>query len=377
MPQDTNHNENTNNSSQNDDAQQSGDASQKVSPSVVKGALNNALMRTFRGDIAKNVGPNQAPETIERLIPQTKQQAKVPVPDNTLPQPQKRNEAVVHTFKDDVQNLVRTSKMSMTRIAALESDSDNRNKTEESAREPWKTTVIVSLTVLFLVIGGVLALGAYYAYRLNTTPNLTPQFEPSIIFTEARESVDISEKDARGTMSMLANARRNSIFSLGSIIELYLTRSVETTEGQSVPTHVDAIDFLKTIGADTPDTFVQTLNSDYVVGIHVIDENVPFLILTTRSYGHAFSGMLAWESSIEENLDPFFSPNAKQSKPAVAEGGNAFADTVIQNIDVRILRDSNGEIRMLYAFVDRNTIIATTNIRTLIELARRLRVAGI
>lgn len=382
MPKDQNQNEipedaNANVPKPDKTVQQQGGSSQEEPPRVVEGALNKALMRTFRGDISKNAAPRQASKLIETLTPKGEAPKPTDVAGNPVEPTKKKNEAVVHTFKDDVQHLVRNRKMSMTRIAALEADKGEKKAPTQEKREPWKTTLLIALTVLFLVIGSVLAMGAFYAYRLNTAPNLTPQFEPAIIFTEARESIDVTDKNARGIMATLANARRDTIFSLGSVIEFHVTRILETEEGAAVVAHLDPVDFLESVGANVPDTFLQTLGPEYVLGVHVIDENVPFLILTTRSYGHAFSGMLAWEKNLEENLLPFFSPNIEYVKPAVAEDENAFSDTVVQNLDVRILRDSDRNIRILYAFVNRGTVVVTTNIRTLIELSSRLRVAEI
>ena len=342
---------------------------------VPEGALNKALMRTFRGDITSNLGKKAKP-AIDHFVPKDAPPQRRDEEGNPVAPPKKRNDAVVHTFKDDVQNLVRNEQVSLARIAARESDTQNRPQNTATQSGPWKTAVVIMLSVLFLVIGGVLAFGAYYAYTLNTQPNLTPQFAPSIIFTEARESIDVTDENARGVMELLGVARRNIFFSLGSVVELHLVEFVETPDGD-VPVHLDAIDFLEAIEADVPQTFLQTLGTEYVLGIHAIDENVPFMILTSRSYGHTFAGMLAWEQYLEENFIPFMSPGADYVKPAIAEDDNAFTDSVIENLDVRLIRDESGDIRLLYAFVDRSTVVVTTNIRTLLELASRLRIAEI
>jgi len=349
----------------------------KNTTQIPEGALNKALVRTFRGDVSQSLGPKASIKQVDHFLPKEPPLVRTDAEGKPIETTKKKNEAVVHTFKDDVQDLVRNKKMSMTRIAALESDRGERIPKKVEEKEPWKTTMVVALTVLFLVIGAVLAFGAYYAYQLNTAPNLTPQFEPAIIFTEARESIDITGESPRGIVGLLGDARRNTFFSLGSVIELHLTKLVETGLEQKVPVHLDSVDFLEAIEATVPETFIQTLAGDYVVGIHVIDENVPFLVLTTQSYGHAFAGMLKWEQNIEENLIPFFSPNSGFVKPAIAEGENAFTDTVIENLDVRILRDEDGVIRLLYTFLNRKTVVITTNIRTLIELSSRLRVSDI
>jgi len=344
---------------------------------VVPGSLAKAVMRTFRGDVSESLGPNASQKKVDSFVPKTTEATSAQKGQPKAAAPKKRNEAVVHTFKDDVQNLVRTKKVSMTRIAAMESDKRGAAETVTEEKEPWKTTTVIALAILFLIVGSILAFGAYYAYTLNAAPNLAPQFDPAIIFTEARESIDVTGKNEREIMATLAEARRNTFFSLGSVIEFHLTNLVETADGEKVPVHLDSVDFLNAINATVPTAFKQTLGTDYVLGIHVIDENVPFLILTSESYGHTFSGMLQWERNIEEDTIPFFSPGGNFVKPAIADSENTFLDTVIQNLDVRILRDKNGDVRLLYAFTNRGTLVITNNIRTLTELSNRLGVANI
>ncbi|QSH39204.1 hypothetical protein JXR01_02765 [Candidatus Kaiserbacteria bacterium] len=286
-----------------------------------------------------------------------------------------KNKAIVHTFKDDIQHLVRDQKTSLTRIAAMESNRRAKDgPREEIEEEPKKTMVIVFLAILFVIIASLFALGSYYAYRLNTAPPTTQQITSSFIFIEAQERVDVTGVRARNVIELLASVRRNTFFSLGSMVELYLTEKISEEDEQETIERLGSRDFLETIQARVPITFLQTLAEDYVLGIHVLDENTPFLLLTTRSYGHAFAGMLAWEKSIEEDLLPLFSPRSSFVKPAIAAGANIFEDTVIDNIDVRILYDEDGVARIMYAFIGHDAIAITTDSRTLTELADRVRV---
>lgn len=90
----------------------------------------------------------------------------------------------------------------------------------------------------------------------------------------------------------------------------------------------------------------------------------PFIILKTESFDIALSGMLNWEKNISQDLAPLFGtpvtrtfdPNsreASQTKPAY------FIDSVLDNLDVRILRDELYKDRIVYSFIDKNTILIT------------------
>ncbi len=326
-----------------------------------KSAVDKTHVRTFHADVKAQRGDATHVESSKTSSQESTQATG------------KREGAVVHTFKDDVQHLVRNKKMSMTRIAALESDRRGREANSAPQEEPKKTGIVVALSVLFVVIAAVFGLGAWYLSQ-GQQPTNAQQLDPALIFVEARERADISDLDSRQVVELLTTIRRNTFSALGSVVELYLLHTPENTAAKQETAHVSSIAFLTAIDAQVPLSFTQTLQNEYMLGIHVIDENVPFLILKTQSYGHAFSGMIAWEPYIESDLLPFFSPATELIRPAAAEGANAFTDDVIENIDVRVLSDAEGRIRIMYAFIDRSTIVLTTDVRTLTELANRLRV---
>jgi hypothetical protein len=346
------------------------------------GTLQKALMRTFQGDIKTRLGDAASP-AVAKFVPKTSPRqtpsgkSRSDREDASTAASNAREKkgpegTVVRTFKDDIQNLVRSQKMSLARMAAMESDREDSGQGEQ--HEPWRTTTILALAGLFVVVGAVVAFGVYYTYQFRNSAPTVPGIPPSMIFTEAQERIDLTGKNPRSTVQLLALARRNTFFSLGSMIEFYLVRNAKTQEDGTVLMHLTSEEFLRSIDAAVPETFLQSLSEDYIVGLHVIDENIPFIVLTTSSYGHAFNGMFAWERHIEEDLAPFFSPSAGYIRPAAAEADNAFVDSVAGNLDVRILRDENRNVRILYSFVDRSTVVITTDLRTLLELASRLRV---
>ena len=88
--------------------------------------------------------------------------------------------------------------------------------------------------------------------------------------------------------------------------------------------------------------------------------------------------MLDWEKNMSADLVPLFGtavietfdPQARTNTQA----RNAFfVDTIASNKNVRLLRDENGEDRIIYTFVDQNTILITTTreaLQTLLPLMK-------
>jgi hypothetical protein len=88
----------------------------------------------------------------------------------------------------------------------------------------------------------------------------------------------------------------------------------------------------------------------------------PFIVIKTTSFDTAFGGILAAEANLSTDLAPLFGeavtatfdPNQPANEQLVVP---FFADDVVQNHDVRVLRDELQEERLVYGFINKNTII--------------------
>lgn len=285
-----------------------------------------------------------------------------------------RPEGLLHTFKEDVQDLVKEQKLSMTKIHALESDHGREAPLIERAESGRHGALLLFVSVVaFATVA--LAGGYYYSTTLQTGTSAQGTLAYGMFFTEGYEPVDITNKVPRAAREAFAVVRKRGAFSLGSMIELVPTARVrDSATGESVPQRVSAKDLARALGIQAPTLFVETLGPLYMAGIHVGDENIPYLVFSTTSYDYAFSGMLAWERTLEDDLAPFMSPNATYTAPAGTQGGNVFVDTIVRNHDIRVLRDDSGVIRLLYGIIDRKTIIITTRVETFLAIAERLQV---
>lgn len=341
-------------------------APQESTPKVILGALNKALVRTFRGDLAQSLDNNEA--EIQKYLPQTNEVKKDSVnqtQDNTP-----HNDAIVHTFSDDVQHLVRNKKMSMVRAVALESNKKGAGE-QAVVQGPWRTVLLVLFIALALIVVAVVAAGGYYAYRLNVGTPSTYELNPGILFTEGRERIEIGGNTAQQTAALFAALRASTYFSLGALTEFYITETPASASiGEPVtPVHIGARAFLEHFAARVPESFLQTLGSEYMVGIYTTDDgNMPFLVLTTTSYSYAFNGLLEWETHMLNDLRSSFVP----SKETPHSSG--FVDEIYDNIDVRVLYNSFNKPFLMYGFVDRTTFVIATDKRTLLEVISRARI---
>lgn len=65
--------------------------------------------------------------------------------------------------------------------------------------------------------------------------------------------------------------------------------------------------------------------------------------------------------------------NTASSTPPVQLLQTVFFDQVVENRDVRVVKNQAGDILLLWTFLDRNTILITTNEYTLREVITRFK----
>ena len=80
-----------------------------------------------------------------------------------------------------------------------------------------------------------------------------------------------------------------------------------------------------------------------------------------------------------KDLAPFFPSMDSTSSPQASTQiiSSSFTDQVIGNHDARVLLDQSGQPVLLWAFLDRQTIVITTNQYTLGEIISRLKTAPV
>jgi len=83
--------------------------------------------------------------------------------------------------------------------------------------------------------------------------------------------------------------------------------------------------------------------------------------------------MLDWERFMNEDFSPFYGPLIATSPTTTTLTlRSPFSDQIIRNKEARVLKDSEGEVVIMYSFVDQNTIVITTNESTFVEILTRL-----
>lgn len=288
----------------------------------------------------------------------------------------------LRTLRSDVEDTVKERKTSIVSVVAAEenrraSGITTQSLVETPPQKKGRTVFFVTSALALLVLGGGLLVFTFMPKEVPIEGQ--PQLPAStLIFADEITELKLGEFNRTEVMSGLVALRENTALSLGLIREIYPTKIASTT---NLSWRMEIAPLLQLIAPHASDEFLRTLNPNYVLGIHVFDGNQAFLILTTSAYEQTFAGMVAWEVNMRADLLPLFDRRPRprtptellstSTLPSVINTG--FVDMVIENQDARVLKDADGNIVLLWTFINQNTLVITSNERTLAELVSRIR----
>lgn len=278
----------------------------------------------------------------------------------------------IETFKTDVAEYVRDNKVSTVQVAAAE---EARRAQEEKPVVVQRGTS-VGTRVALMVVGLLLIAGAGGAltYTYYTQRTLPAAENPTAPFIAVDETVPVilTPNEASGDiLQALTSAKNNVKLSLGLVAQL---------QPSTGTTSIGAQTFFAAAVPHMPASLLRGLGNQYLMGVHSYDVNQPFMLLSVDSYEQGYAGMLAWEKTMQQDLSPLFSyspvttaSSTTQTAPQVLT--STFADSIVHNHDARVILNNSGNIVFLWTFLNRTTILITTNPNTVDEVLSRQKTA--
>ena len=287
------------------------------------------------------------------------------------PQPAGEGTPVVgmHTFRQDIQSIVKDQKLTLTKAAALEADRQIRPQETATFRPPAKPSrargiVLISFALLFLGLAALF--GVYYVQSSQTAAPVAQN--DSLLFAEQSVALPTAGRGVSDVKQALLNARTNNNAQLGSITRI--VPLVGTTSASQRPATLS--EFFAAIGANPPADLVRALGDQFFLGLHTVDKNAPVLVIPVTSYERAFAGMLAWETTMNSDLSPLFTPVPQYANVNGIPTARTFSDLVMRNYDVRALKDDSGTVELYYSFPTRDILVIAESPYTFAEVLTRL-----
>ncbi|MDE1924988.1 MAG: hypothetical protein KGH79_02305 [Patescibacteria group bacterium] len=324
--------------------------------------------------------------------------------ESAPPAPKKDESAVkpIETYQGDIEQLVQDKNVSVLTIAAAEAERRARTESTAAAQGPAvketfserlerikqaskKASMYIAGAALLLAAAGGLA----YVFLRPTATAPTQAPSSPFIAVDDTKVITIDPSNSRDNiMSQLTSAQSSVNLSLGLIDRLLPATASTTPSGQTLVA-MDAQSFLSALAPNIPPALLRTISPTFLLGVHVYVGNQALLILNVDSYEDAYAGMLAWEPTMLSNLSPLFvykpSPHIPEENISTSTVATTtdeflqtgFVDRIIENHDARVLQNSTGDIYLLWTFLDRNTLVITTNDATLREIISRLQQAPV
>ncbi len=326
--------------------------------------------------------------------------------------------STIRTFQSDIAGAVKNDNVSMIKIALAEKEKREQNSQYVEIEEKKKmgTAYIVAGIISVLVLCAVG--GVYWYVNKPAGPTLeqiiAPQ-EPEIVYTETQVAVSIDNKPASILLEDLRNESLKKL-DLGT-----MKRILVTTNTGSSTRNINSKEFLSTIRARANDSFKSSIEPYFVMGAYSFEPHDVFIIFKVNSYDVAYPSMLAWEEHLDVDLSNLFiepkaaspiapvqenvvpnpatgtttdglvatgtSTPATSSTPSIITPAPVvetpkpikavWKDRIIQNKDTRVLLDSEGKIKFLYSFIDKNTLIIVSSEKGFKEIITRMTIGRI
>ena len=287
--------------------------------------------------------------------------------------------SIVRTYKGDLESAIAANHLSSINIAIAENQKmhgqiNTEQQSEEIKEESdYSKNKIIVFVSLILMIAGIVAISAVYFINSKNVASVTPVQElPSLITTEYKDELSASAMAKNKFASTLSVRLNETQIPVNNLYNTYIT--IGTSSDRRLATSAE---FIALMDFKMPDIIKRTLLPDFMAGMYSFGKNLPFVILKTSSFENSYAGMLGWETDLQKDFQILFRlPGYEkaggildQLTPMVAK---KFEDGVIVNKDVRILRDDNGNMILLYGIVDKETIIITVNDTAFKEIITRL-----
>lgn len=289
----------------------------------------------------------------------------------------------IHTLESDLAEFNKRENMSVAKMAIAEAERKQKNQNNfpnihETEPNQSKKKIIISSLVLLALSAIIFVILNFINTNKQEPPVVSTKLFNPIIQPDKIKEIDMDKTDWRKIKEILSSERDNAEITVSKIISFYFTKTItqknkDSKESEAEKILIPANEFISLLETHIPDQLKRGLLEDMMYGIHSYNNTQPFLILKTENYQTAYSGMLSWEEYMYMDFNDFFITTEKKFLPndGIPSTLQKFEDLVVKNKDVRVLRDTQNKIFLMYSILDKNIIVITTDENTFGEIISR------
>ena len=268
--------------------------------------------------------------------------------EQTSEQTTKNQIKSLRTYQGDVEEAVLKNNYSASSILVAE---QQRKKgglldlgTPDNSAARNKFFILVGSILLLL---GIVTVSAMFYIRSK---------DEVIIQKNTKTLIGFSEEKLMSMSNITREKLVNDILVEKKSLDLPVNSVLYINTANASGTPVLAQDVLMLIAPQMSPALLRSFDGEYMLGIYSFDTNEPFIILTTGDFANSFSGMLKWEKGMISDFEKLFSLSQNTSSTT-----RQFKDATARNKDFRVLQNENKKTILLYSFIDKNTLVITTN----------------
>ncbi len=304
-------------------------------------------------------GPTPAPVTPAPVTPPTPATPK-PTVASLIEGP-----SPIHTYKSDFSEKAKRENASPITILAAEQNA--AAVAPKAVPESSKNrTLLVAGSVLLILAAGI---SVFAAYAFVTGRPLTPlaPLVPSLVFGDRYEEIVGNGAELRAELMALGGDLNQ-----GDIAIAYVTVASSSANGKAIMVPAQGGALIEALGLTAPSILLRNIEPESTVGVLREESGAyPFFVLRVSSYERTFAGMLDWEPDMRADLASFY-PAPETTSASAPLRAPLFRDEVIDNHDVRVLRDGEGNTLLIYGYRDKETLVLARSVDAFRELLRRL-----
>ena len=266
----------------------------------------------------------------------------------------------VETYTADMVKAIESDKGGLIKKIIHEEEEHEAEKVNLSpGSKKNRTFMFIGMVLIFLALI-VLIFLAFFNDKINTVP-IVPQAS-SIIFTDQTDFTPIDGLIKEKIAETISNEANNTKIKVGGINGIYLTENKRVISFNRFTTLLKSSLTANQLALISDNFLLGAFKS----GLSSVSPNIGdlFMLIKVRSFSDIFPVMQSWESKMLYDLHGFFGTALSPDTNYLFT--KSFEDGIVANKNARILRDNNGQIVLMYVFIDDSSIIITNS-----ELATR------
>ncbi len=272
----------------------------------------------------------------------------------------------VETLADDMVKVIENDRGGLIKKIIHEEEEHEALKKSLSP-ESGKNKIFMYSSVALLCIALIVFIVMILISKDGDVVSVIPQIGPNIFLDKTDfKAIDRFTKDK--IIEVVSNQSENTNVKMDGVEGIYLTenkkvigfrRFIDLLEGRLTKSDTESIGDNFLLGVVNKDMrFVSSVSGHF------------FVLFKVKSFSDVFPVMKNWEGNMLSDLHGFFGVDISPATDYLFV--KSFEDGIVENKNARILRDNNGNVILMYVFINDTSVMITNSGQATNEIILRI-----